>query len=241
MSDVTDPRPDGPEAPLESGSLAIEAALDAPPPPRVSSLRLVATLSIAGFLAGLLLVVVDGLTAPAIAAYKKQQQELAATEVLGGAASLQKLTLVGGALTPLAEDEEAPLGAPVLFRGLDEAGATVGYAMPGGKFGYADVIELMVGFAPGPDGAAAGGTVLGMKVLASKETPGLGDGIFKDEAYTGQFPGAIAPLVPTKGTAAGPSDIDTITGATISSKAVVLGINDAIERFGAAIDQLEAE
>jgi electron transport complex protein RnfG len=210
-----------------------EHTTDAPAPPEVSSLRLVLTLGIAGMLAGLLLVVVDGLTAPAIAAYKKKLQEEAATEVLGGATRLEKLALVDGQLQLLGAAEAAPLGAEVAFRGFDEADQLVGYALPGGKFGYADVIELMVGYAPTTD------TVLGMKVLGNKETPGLGDGIIKNEAYTGQFPGRSLPLVPTKGTASGPGDVDTITGATISSKAVVLGINDAIERFRPAIEALE--
>jgi len=182
-----------------------------------------------------LLVVVDGLTAPAIAQYKKEQQELAATEVLGGAARLEKLVFSGGSLSVLPEGQAEPVGAAVLFRGYDEADALVGYAMPGGKFGYADVIEIMVGYAPTTN------TVLGMKVLATKETPGLGDAITKNEDYTSQFPGAVVPLVPTKGTASGPSDVDTVTGATISTKAVVLGINDAVERFGPAIQELEAK
>ena len=218
----------------ESEAMGIEPEADAPAPPEVSSLRLVMTLTIAGLLAGLLLVVVDGLTAPAIAAYKKKMQEEAATEVLGGAARLEKLAFSGGALAVVAEGQPEPLGAQVLFRGYDEAGALVGYAIPGGKFGYADVIEIMFGYSP------TSSTVLGMKVLASKETPGLGDAIIKNEDYTSQFPGAVPPLVPTKGGAAGPSEVDTITGATISSKAVILGINDALERFGAAIDELEA-
>jgi len=214
---------------------AVDAAEEhAIEPPSVSSLRLILTLAIAGMLAGLLLVIVNELTAPAIAKYKKEQQELAATEVLGGAARLEKLVFSGGALTVLPEGEVEPLGAATLFRGYDEAGVLVGYAMPGGKFGYADVIEIMVGYAP------ATGTVLGMKVLANKETPGLGDGIIKNEAYTGQFPGKDAPLEPTKGTASTSSQVDTITNTTISSKAVILAINDAIDEFGSAIDELEA-
>lgn len=216
-----------------------EAAIknEAPAPPEVSSLRLVATLAFAGAFAGLLLVFVYQATAPRIAAYKKLQQELAATEVLGGServAELQKLDFIGGAITLVPEGSEA--AGTILFRGFDASGELVGYALPGGKFGYADVIEIMVGYAPHTK------KLLGMKVLASRETPGLGDGIFKNQKYAGQFPGRDLPLVITKpGAASALNEVDTITGATISSAAVIKGINEAIANFADAIDTLESQ
>ena len=204
-------------------------------PPPVSSVQLVLTLALAGALAGFLLVVVDGLTKPRILAYKKQQQELAATEVLGGAARLEKLIFADGALSLLPEGQPEPVGAEVLFRGFDEAGNLVGYALPGSKFGYADAIDLMLGYAP------ARGELLGMRVLGNKETPGLGDGILKNKKYTGQFPGRALPLVATKASASAPNEVDTITGATISSTAVIVGINAAVEYFAPAIAAFEAQ
>lgn len=206
-----------------------------PTPPEVSSFKLIATLAGAGMLAGLLLIFVYQATAPRIAKYKKEQQELAAREVLGGADRLEKLDFHEGAITVVPEGEEA-LGE-VLFRGFDAAGELVGYALPGGKFGYADVIELMVGYAPHTK------TLLGMKVLGNKETPGLGDGVVKNEQYKGQFPGRALPLIPTKakGPAREAAEVDTITGATISSTAVIVGINATVEEFAAAIDTFEAQ
>lgn len=214
---------------------ANQTATAAETPPSVSSLRLVLTLAVAGALAGLLLVVVDGLTRPRIEAYKKLQQEKAATEVLGGAARLEKLVFTGGALFVLLEGEPEPVGAEVLFRGYDADDNLVGYALPGSKFGYADAIDLMLGYAPARE------ELLGMKVLGNKETPGLGDGIEKNPKYTGQFPGRKLPLVATKGTASAANEVDTITGATISSAAVIGGINAAVEYFGPAIAAFEAQ
>lgn len=210
-------------------------APEEPVPPEVSSFKLVGTLAGAGVLAGLLLVFVYQATAPRIAQYKKEQQEIAAREVLGGADRLEKLDFHEGAISVVPEGGEA--SGEVLFRGFDATGELVGYALPGGKFGYADVIELMVGYAPHTK------TLLGMKVLGNKETPGLGDGIIKNKDYAGQFPGRALPLIPTKGKGAGraPDEVDTITGATISSTAVIVGINATVEEFAAAIDTFEAQ
>jgi len=79
-----------------------------------------------------------------------------------------------------------------------------------------------------------------MKVLDSKETPGLGDKIFKDMNYVNQFfAGPDTPLIPIKpGTGKGlPGEIDTITGATISSKKLIEIINHALEEWKPYMDQ----
>ncbi len=94
--------------------------------------------------------------------------------------------------------------------------------------GFQDVIALIYGFDPGS------GKLLGMKVLESKETPGLGDKIYKDEAFVQQFfDGPATPLVGVKpGAGSGaPEEIDMITGATISSRAVIRIINNALAEW----------
>ena len=77
-----------------------------------------------------------------------------------------------------------------------------------------------------------------MKVLESKETPGLGDKIEKDADFVGQFEGALIPLLGVKARNASgdPHEIDMITGATISSRTIIRTINNAIERFGPMFD-----
>ena len=86
----------------------------------------------------------------------------------------------------------------------------------------------------------ASGKLTGMKVLDSKETPGLGDKIFKDQAFVDQFfAGPETPLVGVKiGAGKGkPNEIDTITGATISSKVVIDIINHGLEEWGPILDK----
>jgi electron transport complex protein RnfG len=66
-----------------------------------------------------------------------------------------------------------------------------------------------------------------MKVLESRETPGLGDKIISDGKFVGQF-GQLAldpKVVVVKGGAHAPNQLDAITGATISSRAVGAIVN----------------
>jgi electron transport complex protein RnfG len=81
-----------------------------------------------------------------------------------------------------------------------------------------------------------------MKVLESKETPGLGDKIEKDSAFVNQFYGVQSPLVGIKArdNSGDPHEVDMITGATISSRTIIKAINNALERLGPLLDQYMA-
>jgi electron transport complex protein RnfG len=211
-------------------------AAPAPAKPEASSLRLLATLAGAGALAGLLLVFVYQATAGPIAAYKQKVLEEAVTEVLAGPAGWEKLYLLDGALV-----REVPPGTDAkkletVYRGYEADGTTRGVAIAAGEPGFQDVVRLIFGYDP------AKKALLGMKVLESKETPGLGDKIEKDSKFVGQFAGTEAPLLGYKGGegAGDPRGIDMITGATISSRAVIRIINNAIARWAPLIEAFEA-
>ena len=89
--------------------------------------------------------------------------------------------------------------------------------------GYADKIEILIGFDPGMK------KITGLFVLDQKETPGLGNKILED-GWRGQFvdKSTAKPLAPVKGKPSADHEIDAITGATISSKAVTDIINTAV-------------
>ena len=73
-----------------------------------------------------------------------------------------------------------------------------------------------------------------MEILDSRETPGLGDKIYKDAVFVANFSNLVAdPEIVTvkKGTRNAPNEVDAITGATISSKAVVRIINEGQARW----------
>lgn len=189
--------------------------------PQVSAVRLIATLGGAGALAGLLLVFVYQATQPRIQAYKAKMLRLAIQEVLHDPARYDTLYLVDGKLTP---DGSGP---DRVYLGYDEAGKPVGFAIAAGEPGFQDVVRLIFGYDP------ATRRMLGMHVLESKETPGLGDKIEKDTGFVDQFEGRLTPLQGIKGGAGKGADgeVDMITGATISSRAVIRIINNAIAKW----------
>lgn len=136
-----------------------------------------------------------------------------------------------------AELSESGMEINPLSVGVEKAGKTVRYNVyetkSDGKLagwvtksagqGYADKIEILIGFDPQMD------KITGLFVLDQKETPGLGDKIM-ETAWRGQFldKSTGKPLMPVKGKSAAAHEIDAITGATISSKAVTDIINTAV-------------
>ena len=107
---------------------------------------------------------------------------------------------------------------PTAFVGRDAAGAVAGYAVKGADAGgYGGDIELMVGF--GPDRK----TVVRYRVLAAAETPGLGMKL-KDPSFAGQFEGRDGSGLKVKKDG---GDVEAITSATITSRAVCRAVADA--------------
>jgi electron transport complex protein RnfG len=78
-----------------------------------------------------------------------------------------------------------------------------------------------------------------MEVLESRETPGLGDKIIKDDTFLANFRDlAVDPeVVVVKAGRSRDNEVDAISGATISSKAVVRIINESNARW---IDRVAA-
>ena len=207
---------------------AAEAPQDAPETEQVSTLRLVATLAVAGALAGLLIVMVNLHTKPIIDVYKAEQLRLAVYEVLPGVARYRTLYLVDGALLAELPEGSKESDFRQAYVGYDEAGQMTGVAVSRGESGFQDIVQVIFGFEPDT------GILLGMKVLESKETPGLGDKIFKDQVFVDQF--FNRPQTPLASIKAGsgkglPGEIDAITGATISSKVVVSVINNGVAEW----------
>ena len=186
-----------------------------------SSLRLVLTLAIAGLVSGIAIIGIYEATLPTITENKARELREAVFKVLPGVSKMQALVYRDGELVVV----EAPdKDEPVVYGGYDEQGDFVGYAMPAAGPGFQDTIAILYGYKPGEK------LVVGMEVLESRETPGLGDKIYKDAVFVGGFSAlSVEPEIVAvkKGTKSGANEIDAITGATISSKAVVRIINEA--------------
>jgi len=194
-----------------------------------SSLRMIATLAVAGALAGLLIVVVYTVTLPRIEAHKAEVLRRAVSEVLNDPARYETLYATSSAVLESPPPAEKS-GSEKIYLGFDASGRATGVAIEAAAAGFQDVITLLYGFDP------RSGKLLGMKVLESKETPGLGDKIEKDLIFVGQFEGAIPPLDAVKRATGAQGEIDAITGATISSRAVVRIINQSLERLRAPLE-----
>jgi electron transport complex protein RnfG len=193
--------------------------------PNVSSNRLLITLAAAGALSGLLIVGAYDAATPAIEANRAATIDRAIREVLQGIERYDPLYLDGDALTRTAPDDEDGHHAAGVYAGFDASGRLVGYALTAHEPGFQEPIEILVGFDPRTR------TTLGLAILASRETPGLGDKI-QDEGWRAQFRNALTPLAGIKkGGPATPSTVDMITGATISSRSVIGAINTTIDRW----------
>jgi electron transport complex protein RnfG len=194
---------------------------------------MMATLAVAGFTSGLVLVGIFLITQPLIERNRARALEAAIFRVLPGASSRQALIVREGELTPF---EDGGGGLPkeeAIFVGYADGGAPVGFAIPAEGPGFQDTIKLIYGFDP------ARQRIVGMEVLESRETPGLGDKIIKDQNFVGTFRDlAITPeVVSTKKGRSAENEVDAISGATISSNAVVRIINVANARW---LDRLPA-
>ncbi len=188
--------------------------------------RLVATLGGLGAFSGLLIVLVFGATEPAIRAHRAAVLAEAIMEVLGDPERYDTLYVVGDTLTDTPPAGVSPEKADVVFLGYRD-GAPVGFAIHAARAGFQDTIGLIFGYDPNTS------RLLGMKVLESKETPGLGDKIYKDLAFVDEFKGVEPPLTGIKvGAEKGlPGEVVMITGATISSRTIINAINAELERL----------
>lgn len=200
---------------------------EAQPTREAPSWRLLATLGVAGAVAGLLIVLVQGWAEPRIESHRAAVLEAAILNVLGEPARYDTLYVTEAGLDRRPAGGTDASGGDRVYLGYDGSGQPVGFAITAAEPGFQDVIRLIFGYQP------ASGEVLGMQVLENKETPGLGDKIVKDGSFVAEFEGARAPLVGVKaGAGAGdPGEVDMITGATISSRAVIAIINHRLERL----------
>lgn len=171
-------------------------------------------LVVIGALSGVILSGVFGVADPMIKANKEKELKESIFVVLPGAKDFKVLEKTVG------------LEKLVVYKGIDENGAPVGIAFKADGGGFQGNIGLMVGLETDFLKLKA------IEVLEQLETPGLGDKI-RAPQFKDQFKGLeVKPKVeyikyrkPDK-----PNTIQAITGATISSEAVVKNINKAVEK-----------
>ncbi len=166
-------------------------------------LRLALTLLIITAVVAALLSVVNGVTKPIIDDLNRQKTQKAIEAVLPG----------GGENMPVPGGNDM---VQALYKGEK------GYAVQVAPQGFNGAIVMMVG-------VDNEGKVLGISVISQAETAGLGSicaaSSSAGEAFRGQFIGMSGSLAVTKDG----GEVDAITSATITSRAVTNGVNAALE------------
>jgi electron transport complex protein RnfG len=192
------------------------------------SFRLVATLALTGLISGLVLVGVYLLTQPRILRNQAEALNAAIFLVLPGTVEIKTYVVRENELVFFEAPEGRLPTEQAVFAGHREDGSLVGYAVPADGPGFMDTIKLIYGYDPSRR------AIVGMQVLDSRETPGLGDKIITDPGFHRNFEAlAIEPEIVAvkKGAKEQPNEVDCITGATISSEAVVGILNKSSHQW----------
>ena len=165
-------------------------------------LRIGGTLLLICAIVALVLSFVNTVTQEKIAQNETEQKRTAMVELFGS----DKIEYTE--LDRLESDGER---VEAVYR-VAEDGSTVGYSVLVLSPGFGGDVQLMVA-------ATADKTVIGVKIVSMSETPGLGTRV-DDADYLSQYAGLTAGL--------SASEVDMISGATKSSKAVLNGVVDAL-------------
>ncbi|RLW56373.1 MAG: FMN-binding protein [gamma proteobacterium symbiont of Stewartia floridana] len=196
---------------------------------------MIRTLMGIAMLSGFLVVLTYQLTKPIIAENQRRAIETAVFQVIPGAVARRDFLVTESAVTPVSPD--GPTEGVLVYAGYDQQGNLKGVAAKAGAQGYADMIHLLYGYDPDCE------CVRGIKVLKLAETPGLGDKIITDANFVANFDALEAKLnaagdalaneiVTVKaGTKQNPWEIDAISGATISAKAVGKALNQSTQQL----------
>ncbi len=138
-------------------------------------------------------------------------------------------------------------GGQRVFAGYDGSGKLLGIVIESSARGYADLIQAMYAYSPEKQ------AITGFKVVDMRETPGLGDRTRSDPDFLANFKYLDATIVDGKpanpvkvvkhGSKKNAWEIDAISGATISSRAVgkLIGtsVQDVIPVVRKNLDRIE--
>ncbi len=190
------------------------------------------TLGATALIAGVLVVSAYELTLPRIQENRQIMLEIALRQVIPGAARFRAFSIGPAGLVP---DAAPAAEGEVVYAGYDAHGQLIALALQASARGYQDVVRLLYAYAPECQ------CITGMHVLRSSETPGIGDKITSDTAFRANFQALDArldaersalahPIVTVRhGTKVDAWQIDAISGATVTSRAVGRALNTSAQ------------
>lgn len=215
----------------EESSSAVEQI-----PPTPPSMPMIIVLGLIAMLSGVLVVLVYEYTKPIIAEKERLALEAAVFQVVPGV-DAQTARQISFSLTvdegAVALDQESPQSAN-LYAVYDSSDALLGVAMEGAAQGYQDIVRTLFGYDVDKR------QIVGMTILKSVDTPGLGDKktVEKNKKFMANFQAldvglaedesAVARPIETvkHGTKTEPWQVDAMSGATITSRAIAKGMAD---------------
>ena len=201
-------------------------------PNKASSLSMIITLGGVAMLSGLLVVLTWQLTLAPIQENQRIMIEKAIFQVIPSAQQRQSYTLSEKGLELFDPKQKNSKKSDLKFyAAYDKQGQLKGIAAEAAAQGYADMVRLLYGYDPQCE------CIRGFSIIKMTETPGLGDKILTDKNFLANFNALDARLSADKktlknsistvkhGSKKNPWEIDAISGATITSKAVGKAIN----------------
>lgn len=209
-----------------------------------TSKAMIATLGFVTALSGFLIVTVYQATKPAIEENKRLAIQKTVLEVIKGATAYKHFVINDkGELLAAAPG----LKGTNVYAGYDAGGKLTGLAAEGRAQGYSGAVETIYAYTPSCQ------CITGVKVIKQTETPGLGDKVITNKDFVANFDKldatvkgdalANAIVAVKHGSKKNPWEIDAISGATISSKAIAKGLNgsaqDVLPKVVPLLSQME--
>lgn len=210
-------------------------------PPMPSSLSMIRSLGLIAMISGLLVVLVARYTEPIIKEKEKLALEQSVFQVIPGvdmaAATRVSFALSEDGLVRL-EEETGTEGAN-LFAVYDDSGKLMGIALQGAAQGYQDVVRTLYGYDPKCE------CIVGLVIMKSTDTPGMGDKntVEGNKRFMANFDALSVQLTADNsqlahpvetvkhGTKTGIWQVDAISGATITSRAIGRGLNESAQKM----------
>jgi electron transport complex protein RnfG len=150
---------------------------------------------------------------------------IAVTYFITAPVAAEKVIIMkNNAMKALVKDADSftPVKGKKEWFNAQKGGEVIAYVVPAESKGYGGAIKMLVSVTPE-------GKIIDYDILAHNETPGLGDNAGKG-AFKGQFKGKESKDLEVVKDKSKENNIQAMTGATISSKAVTKGIKEAVEQ-----------
>jgi len=200
-------------------------------------LQMIKVLGVVAMIAGTVVVVAYQIALPSIIENRRIAREAAIKNVIDGLDSFQQFLLTPEEVIHVdTPNQKLPTG-DMVYVGYDSAGELLGIALEGVAQGYGGTLRIMYSYSPTCE------CVTGMRLLDNKETPGFGDKANTDPDFVANF-NALEAKINAEGTALAnpietvkhgkkthPWQIDAISGATVTSKAIGKALSTSAQRI----------